>query len=665
MKNDTVLISVVTPAYNAAAFLPQTYQCLCQQTYEHWEWVVVDDGSTDETPALLSEWAVKDSRISYYTQKNSGAAKQPRDHAVYESRGTLVLPLDADDTIEDDYLRKMLSRMIEADASIVYPQMVFIDHETRQVTSRLPVTEFDTTRTYSGHELVKATLPEWQIGCNGGLYRKEVWVNMSYPEKHVPIWMYSDEVDERLYLLAAPKVAFADARYFYQCHATSITAQLSPKLFHSLRTSKELLDLTQLYFGTDSEEYHRAQLKLFYTWRSMMKLYTQNYKQLTGADAEIQKSLNMVFSLLDVRHLTKRARIKFLNLCSEYLLFALFCLKYNPLCLVEKLMRRYTPAFYLNHVVRPRLEQATRQKLDKHYQNIPATKPAKPYAVCVFGAQITGGGLADRLRGAVSLYQACKATGREFKLYFTEPFLLENYLQPNSYDWSITDEAMTYNRQQVDVVVAESVLDDADERSQHRQMFTQKLQENPNRQIHFYTNAAFCYQQDFSRDFRELFKPSRRLQEHLERMNQTIGRPYITVSARFCNLLDDFNEEVYSEPLAPEYQERLLTACLNQTESLRQQHPEYAVVICTDSKTFLERARQQNYVYANQGELTHIGNDTHHSYEYYEKVFLDFFAISMAEKAYLLKAPRMHNSGFPYAAALACGKPLHIVSFLP
>ena len=63
------------------------------------------------------------------------------------------------------------------------------------------------------------------------------------------------------------------------------------------------------------------------------------------------------------------------------------------------------------------------------------------------------------------------------------------------------------------------------------------------------------------------------------------------------------------------------------------------------------------------GTISHIGNDTHHTYEYYEKTFLDFFVISGAQEVYLLRSSMMHNSGFPYAAARVGEKPYHIVEF--
>ena len=340
MPQKSHLISVVTPTYNAAVFLPHAYACLCRQSYENWEWVVVDDGSTDETPTLLLEWTLKDSRIRYFTQENSGSAKLPRDHAVYESRGTLVFPLDADDIIEDNYLKKMLERMLDTDADIVYPHMDFIDMATGKIQTSLPVTDFDSTRIYRGRDLVRETMPEWRIGCNGGLYRREIWLNMSWPPTHEPIWVYSDEVDERIYQIHAHRVAFASAHYLYQIHNSSITNKVSPKLFEILNANYQLLDVVENAFSKNSLEYRRANQKLFNNWRNMMKFYVCHHKALTSAEDMIRQNLETTFNRIEPQLLSKWERIKFLNLCSFPLLFAIFSLKYS---LVKKVIQHIAP----------------------------------------------------------------------------------------------------------------------------------------------------------------------------------------------------------------------------------------------------------------------------------------------------------------------------------
>lgn len=149
----------------------------------------------------------------------------------------------------------------------MYPVMRFMGKDNR-CTLELPVAGFDRTKVYRGRELVYKTIPDWRIGCNGGLYDKDILNNLSYPEKKVPVWMNSDEVDERLYLVRAKNVAFADTTYYHINHQESITQKLSSKLFHRLKTDRMLHGFIKNEFDMASSEYERMNRQMFYTWRS-------------------------------------------------------------------------------------------------------------------------------------------------------------------------------------------------------------------------------------------------------------------------------------------------------------------------------------------------------------------------------------------------------------
>lgn len=660
---DTTLVSVVTPVYNGAMFIVSAYECLCHQTYTEWEWVVVNDGSTDGTEAILKNLAKTDKRIRYSSQKNSGSAKRPRDRAVYESKGKLIVPLDVDDSISNNYLELMTNRMKETDADIVYPQMRFVELKSRQTTHVLPAADFDCERIYRGRDLVIETMPEWRIGCNGGLYKKEVWVNMSYPIKKDVVWVYSDEIDERHYLLKAERVAFAKAHYFYRHHEESITNSIKPNRFQLLSCDIQLLSLIEQEFGIYSEEYHRANLKLFYSWRSMAAFYLKNYEQLTDASDIVQAVLKRALERIDVTQLSTLERIKFFNLSSTNLLLGLFSLKYAPKWMLEKVMQRLTPSTYRWGVIRRRTEEQTRQQIADSYMGAERIQSYLPCAISMFCGNVSSGGLVDRLRGAVSLYLTCKQTGRDFRLFFTHPFNLTDYLVPNSYDWIIKADEVTFAESQSKPIIVDTQTNSRRERNWQRRQFKKALTKDEPLQLHFYSNAAFCYDDDFSALFKELFKPSRRLQAHLNEIKAHIGSSYITVSARFCGLLDDFNEETYSEPLPAEDRQALIERALFQLRMIANSHPQQSVIVCSDSSTFSKQAVEKCRVTTIPGNISHIGNDLPRDYEYYEKTFLDFFTIADAQEAYLLKADMMYNSGFPYAAARVGNTPYHVIEF--
>jgi glycosyltransferase involved in cell wall biosynthesis len=121
---DAPLVSVVIPAYNAAAFLRAAIESVLAQTFRSFELIVVDDGSTDETAAIARSFGA---RLRYVRQQNARQAAA-RNHGLRESRGALIAFLDADDLWREDKLAKQVA-LLQSDPALglVYCSMTEID----------------------------------------------------------------------------------------------------------------------------------------------------------------------------------------------------------------------------------------------------------------------------------------------------------------------------------------------------------------------------------------------------------------------------------------------------------------------------------------------------------------------------------------------------------
>lgn len=98
------LVSIMTPYHNAGRYFEQTFNSVMNQTFPWFEWVVVNDGSTNQADVdLLMRLAAMDSRIRVIHQEHRGLPGA-RNRGVQEAKTELVVPLDADDLLEPEYL---------------------------------------------------------------------------------------------------------------------------------------------------------------------------------------------------------------------------------------------------------------------------------------------------------------------------------------------------------------------------------------------------------------------------------------------------------------------------------------------------------------------------------------------------------------------------------
>ncbi|MEG3857726.1 glycosyltransferase family 2 protein [Microcoleus sp. herbarium12] len=124
------LISVIIPAYNAEEFIAQTLESVLSQTYQNIEILVVDDGSTDTTPAIVKSFAQKDSRIILFQQSNAGVAAA-RNLAIQKSKGEYIAPIDADDIWYPSNLEKKVKCLTDSASTVgvVYSWSVDINEQ--------------------------------------------------------------------------------------------------------------------------------------------------------------------------------------------------------------------------------------------------------------------------------------------------------------------------------------------------------------------------------------------------------------------------------------------------------------------------------------------------------------------------------------------------------
>lgn len=129
MKNiEKGLVSIITPMYNGERFVAKTIESVLKQNYTKWEMIIIDDGSKDNSPAIVEEYSKRDERIKLVRQKNAGSGAA-RNNGIRRAKGQYICLLDADDTWENNFLEEQIKLIKEKDATLVFSSHNRIDEK--------------------------------------------------------------------------------------------------------------------------------------------------------------------------------------------------------------------------------------------------------------------------------------------------------------------------------------------------------------------------------------------------------------------------------------------------------------------------------------------------------------------------------------------------------
>ncbi len=170
-------VSVIIPSYNYGQYLDPTLNSVLEQTTSDWECLVVDDGSTDHTAAIVAEWSRRDPRFRYLHQNNQGQATA-RNLGLQHARGEYIQFFDSDDLLQPDKLR-IQSAWLDAhpETDIVYGRVryfetgketqLFIDRWGERMTEWMPMLSG------KGEPMIRAFADKniLEMGC--ALFRRE------------------------------------------------------------------------------------------------------------------------------------------------------------------------------------------------------------------------------------------------------------------------------------------------------------------------------------------------------------------------------------------------------------------------------------------------------------------------------------------------------------
>ena len=135
------LISIITPCYNNARFLPFCVQSVLGQLHTNWEMLIVDDCSTDNSFEIAQRFASQDARIKVFKLQINSGSGVARNKAILESKGDLIAFLDSDDIWHPEKLSMQLKYMKQYSAAFSHTSYGYLYEDGRVMKKRFIVSD--------------------------------------------------------------------------------------------------------------------------------------------------------------------------------------------------------------------------------------------------------------------------------------------------------------------------------------------------------------------------------------------------------------------------------------------------------------------------------------------------------------------------------------------
>jgi len=241
-------LSVVLPVYNVAIYLPKCIESLIQWRAPYVEYLFVDDGSVDESAAIISQYAEVDKRIRLIQKKNGGCASA-RNRGINEARGRYIGFVDADDFIDKNMFYNLLRRALLGNYDYTYCGYQEYYEDTGETK---PITDDCLSDQYilgeNNINQVKLLTVKTRVAIWRGLYKKSV-LDKYHIRFHEELCMF-DDLPFRIEYLFVAKSAVCIPKFLYNYRIGrkgQDTACTDDRLFIHFQIFKILDSYTEKY----------------------------------------------------------------------------------------------------------------------------------------------------------------------------------------------------------------------------------------------------------------------------------------------------------------------------------------------------------------------------------------------------------------------------------
>ncbi len=277
-KKEKALITIIVPVYNIEEYIAPCVKTIINQSYKNLEILLVDDGSTDNSPKICDKYEESDKRIKVIHKKNGGLS-DARNVAIERAKGDYIFLLDGDDTMHERIIEVLYQNIKKYKADIATSSFLQFEDGTEPRTINLSK---GCVKCLDAEGALENML--YQKGCTntawGKLYKKELFDNIRYPKGE----LYEDLATTYKLFSKAKRIA-VDERKMYnyrQRYGSIVNNSFSLKHLRSLDFVKEQTVFIEKNFpNIKNAAYNREFMDYYYILYEMPKgKFRDEYREL-------------------------------------------------------------------------------------------------------------------------------------------------------------------------------------------------------------------------------------------------------------------------------------------------------------------------------------------------------------------------------------------------
>lgn len=243
------LVSVVVPVYNVEKYLKKCIESILRQSYDNFELIIVDDGSTDSSGKICDEIKSIDNRITVYHKENGGLS-DARNYGIDRANGDYITFIDSDDYIHEDFLKTLVELVVKynTDISIVGSVALEEGKSVNEINTNKIIEKCMNTE-----EALECMLLRRGFGISAWskLYKTDLFNDIRYPKG----LLYEDTYTTPYVIDKCDKIAYNSQKmYYWVQRQDSIThRKLADKDFKLFDSFDELVKFINKNYPNISE----------------------------------------------------------------------------------------------------------------------------------------------------------------------------------------------------------------------------------------------------------------------------------------------------------------------------------------------------------------------------------------------------------------------------